>query len=135
MKAFSWLIVTLFIISFLVGCSNPIVTSQSPTYSQNQVISIVQAQYPVCFKHELVGVDANGIYRYTILQTPTLLTAAFKGFSPYRDNSGKTVSSGVWEVLVNCPPGYFLFTYNSGKYSQVVYFYEYDGSLRYPAST
>lgn len=115
------LIVLVIVLLFLAGCTQ---SSQSqpqpniPKYNVNQVISIVQAQYPVAYKHQSTGKDASGMFIYVDVQTPPSISASFIGGT-----------RGAWRVEIKAPPTYFLARPLSGISSKTLYFYESNGSL------
>jgi hypothetical protein len=93
-------------------------TQYTPKYSADQVIDVVKAQYPSCFKRERTGTDANGMFQYNTVDTPTLISVQFIGGS-----------KGAWKFTVTCPSGYYLVHASSGAISLTGYFWESDGGL------
>jgi len=108
---------------FTVGCGEPEVQTPKqyvPKYSANQVIDVVRAQYPTCFKRERTGTDASGMFQYTTLDTPTQISVQFVGGT-----------SHAWKATITCPPGYTIPIGASRARAWQVYFWETDGSLHY----
>jgi len=100
----------------MVGCSQTETPRQYvPKYSADQVITIVRAQYPTCFKQEWSEVDG----RFRTLDTSSQISVQFVGGT-----------SHAWKATITCPSGYHL-KIGAGQARQwVVYFWETDGSLR-----
>lgn len=108
---------------FTVGCGEPEVQTPKqyvPKYSANQVIDVVRAQYPTCFKREETGWDAGGMMRYTTVDTPTQISVQFVGGTAH-----------AWRATITCPPGYYIYIGTSTARVWIVYFWETDGSLYY----
>ena len=106
---------------FTIGCGEPEVQTPKqyvPKYSADQVISVVKAQYPICFKRERTGTDASGMFQYATLDTPSQISVQFIGGS-----------KGAWKVTIASPYSYSLGSLNSGIASQTGYFWESDGAL------
>ena len=97
----------------------PIPTYTS-TYTPDQVIAIVQAQYPACYKSEIASIDASGVFRHRTVNTPTSISATYIG--GFR---------GKWKIIVSCPFSYRLYP-SSSAVKVKLYFYEDDGSLAGP---
>ena len=115
--------VSLLVISliFAIGCGEPEVQTPKeyvPKYSADQVIAVVKAQYPACFKRERTGTDASGMFQYTTLDTPPQISVQFVGGS-----------KGAWKVIITCPYGYRLASLTSQVTSLTAYFWESDGAL------
>jgi hypothetical protein len=101
-----------------------------PRYTADQVIAIVQAEYPACFKKELIGQDVGGIFRYIEVNTPPIISVKPSYMLDLYERmrvAERGGSTAVWEVTVRCPFGYHFRDYTRSK---VLYFYEWDGSLR-----
>lgn len=89
-----------------------------PKYSADQVIKVVKAQYPACFKQERTGTDADGMFLYRTVETPTQISVQFIGGS-----------KGTWKVTIICPYSYRLGAPSSQVTSLTSYFWESDGAL------
>ena len=117
------LIVIVVLAMVAIGCAR---TSQlqphEPRYTADQVIAVVQAQYPACFEPEVAPVVpptdslgfGNMVYR-EVSESPSISVNYIGG------------STSVWKVTVNCPRGY---KFKDGTSSKALHFYESDGSLR-----
>jgi hypothetical protein len=115
-------ILTIWIPLILTACSSTESTISTPTqynkYSADQVIDVVKAQYPACFKRERTGTDAGGMFQYTTLDTPSQISVQFIGGS-----------KGAWKVTITCPHSYRLGAPSSQVISLTCYFWEIDGGL------
>lgn len=109
----------------VIGCARTPAPSPQPPptpgHTQNQVIAIAQAQYPVGFKQEDIGRDASGFYRSQTVQTPTSIAVRFIGGS-----------RAAWEVTIRLPIGYRYSDFSYG--TKILYFYEDTSSLESPPS-
>ena len=106
---------------FTVGCGEPEPQTPKqyiPRYSADQVIAVVKAQYPACFRQERTGTDASGMFQYKIVDTPTQVSVQFVGGT-----------SHAWKATITCPQGYTM-QMGTKIFSLEVYFWETDGSLR-----
>jgi len=117
MKKVRWVSILLLmaVLLFLLGCSQPKVqtpTQYVPRYTADQVITVVRAQYPVCFKTERVGQDARTV------DTPTQISVQFVGGT-----------SHAWKATITCPLGYRMRVVAGTTTIWLVYFWESDGSL------
>ena len=103
----------------MVGCSQPETPRQYvPKYTADQVIAVVKAQYPACFKREGTGMDASGMFQYRTVDTATQISVQFVGGT-----------SHAWKATITCPQGYTM-QIGTNITGLVVYFWETDGSLR-----
>lgn len=101
-------VIAILMVMPLFGCSTPSIEApapDTPKYSPDQVIYIVQAQYPVSWSR------MGGQYR----ETPSIITVSYSG-------------SGVWDVTVSAPTGFMHKDWTSR--AKILHFYEEDGSLR-----
>lgn len=112
-----YLVIITITLSTMVGCAQaPPVTPDTPRYTADQVIAVAQAQYPVCFKKELIGYDGQGMAHYRTITIPPTISVK------YMDGS-----KAVWKIEVSCPQSYRLPDRSTEK---ELYFYEGDGSLQ-----
>ena len=113
------------VLLLLLGCSQPEVQTPKqyvPKYSADQVIAVVRAQYPTCFKRERTGMDASGMFQYRTVDTPTQISVQFVGGTTH-----------AWKAIITCPQDYTMPIGAREARGWIVYFWETDGSLRLTA--
>lgn len=99
--------------------------SDIPRYTADQVIAIVQAKYPACFK--MVG-EAATPPAISIELAPKRIASRQGRIDLLAEDPPQF--SVVWKVTVTCPPMYFLPYPDLGTKNKTLYFYECDSSLR-----
>ena len=105
------LLILVILAILLAGCS-PSYTPEvdtSPRYTADQVIAVVKAKYPYCFRRGTLSMDSPPFAQSSISVT----------FVP---------SGRYWECYVKCPDGYAIVGFPGTRITS--YFLESDGSLR-----
>ena len=117
MKMVLVVISVLFLVFGAMGCGKTQqpqpYTPDTHVYTADQVILIVQEQYPTTYRRVGLGTEIED------METPPSITVAYVGGS-----------RGVWGVQLSAPAGCSLEKPFSYVHVKTMYFHETDGTLR-----